>query len=117
MNNNNKLTIGLKIAENKVNAKTLMYLKKETSLGLSDIKRKLADGDYIFLYEATNDKGLWKINRVKKELAQQGITVRLFLNDEEEESYIFDNIEKRNREIAHEVGLTDEDIDSLYWDV
>ncbi len=118
MNDNSyEFTIGLKIKENEVSAKTLMYLKKETKLGLNELKNKIAKGDYIFLYEASNDKGLWKINSAKRELSKQGATVQLFLNDREEESVFFDNLEKRNREISAEVGLTDEDIDDLYWDV
>ena len=91
-----------------------MYLKKETSLGLSEIKDRLKCNDYIFLYELDNDKGLKKINVVKRELAKQGLTVQLFENDEEENPELFDNLEEMHREIALSVGLTDEDIDSLY---
>ncbi len=96
---------GLKIAEREVDAKTLMYLKKETSLSLSDIKDRLKRGDYILLYELDNDKGLHHINVLKKELAKRGFTALLFENDEEEESYLFDNLEETYRQISDQCDL------------
>lgn len=115
--NNYQHTIGLKITEREVNAKILMYLKKETKLGLSEIKNKVNKGDFIFLFDATNDKGLWKINAAKRVLAQSGLTPRLYLDNREKESTFFDNLERTYRESARESGLTEEDIDALYWDV
>ena len=102
MNNKNyEHTIGLKIKEDVVDTKTLMYLKKETLLGVSEIKNKIKEGDYVFLFNATNDKGLYKINAAKNELIKQGINVQLFLDDKEETSTFFDNLENSYRQTTN----------------
>ena len=107
-------TIGLKIKEREVDAKNLMFLKEEAHQSISEIKNRIATGDYIVEYGFGDDKGLHHINVLKKELARRGLTVLLYEDDEEQESYLFDNLEESHRQTAYDVGLTDEDIDMLY---
>ena len=107
-------TIGLKIKEKEVDAKNLMFLKEEAHQSFREIKNRIATGDYIVEYSFGDDKGLHHINVLKKELARRGLTVLLYEDDEEQESYLFDNLEESHRQTAYDVGLTDEDIDMLY---
>ena len=107
-------TIGLKIKEKEVDAKNLMFLKEEAHQSISEIRNRIATGDYIVEYGFGDDKGLHHINVLKKELARRGLTVLLYEDDEEQESYLFDNLEESHRQTAYDVGLTDEDIDMLY---
>ncbi len=107
-------TIGLKIQEREIDARNIMFLKKETKLSISDLKEHIASGDYILKYRLGDTKGLRHINVLKKELKDRGLTVELYEDDKEEESYIFDNLEEMDSEICRQVGLNDDDIDYLY---
>ena len=107
-------TIGLKIQERAINAQGIMFLKNETKLSISELKKRLDNGDYILKYGLGDSKGLQHINGLKKALKDKGLTVKLYEDDKEVESYIFDNLEEMDREICHQVGLTDDDIDYLY---
>ena len=61
-------TIGLKIQEREIDARNIMFLKKETKLSISDLKEHIASGDYILKYRLGDTKGLRHINVLKKEL-------------------------------------------------
>ena len=74
-------TIGLKIEEKEVDAKNLMFLKEEAHQSISEIRNRIATGDYIVEYGFGDDKGLHHINVLKKELARRGLTVLLYEDD------------------------------------
>ncbi len=107
-------TIGLKIKERDVDAKNLMFLKKEANLSVSDTKNRIANGDYILQYGFGDDKGLHHINILKRELAERGLTVLLFEDDKEQSSPLFDNLEELHKQISNDVGLSDDDEDFLH---
>lgn len=106
--------LGLKIKEKNIDATTIMFLKKETNLSISEIKKRVSAGDYLLEYGLGDDKGLHHINTIKKDLANIGLTVRLFEDDKERKSNFFDNLEEMHKQIALETGLTDEDFKFLY---
>lgn len=107
-------TIGLKVKERAINAQGIMFLKNETKLSISELKKRIENGDYILKFGLGDSKGLRHINVLKKELKDRGLTVKLYEDDKEVESSIFDNLEEMDREICRQVGLTDDDIDCLY---
>lgn len=86
-------TLGIKLPVGKITAQTAMLVKSETGLSLSDIQRRALDDEYIFVCSYTDDEGLFFINKLKRELAAKGVVARLFEDDEEESSELFDNME------------------------
>lgn len=100
MNQECEHTLGLKVSDQDLEPKALYCIKKATNLSLSEIKKKISEGDYLQLTEAGEIEELQNINRLKRELAKFGIAVKLYQDDEEESYEYFDNIEKRTIEIA-----------------
>jgi hypothetical protein len=87
-------TFGLKIANDKLNAKTLYCIRKATGLSLSDIKQKISDNDYLMLIVAGDTEGIQNINKLRNELTNFNVAIRLYQDDKEKSSEYFDNIEQ-----------------------
>ena len=89
----------LKLPVGDVSAKAVMTIKKLTGLAPSVIKDKAANDEYLVMSRYGNTEGIVLINRIKRELESQGITVRLYENGREETFEHFDNVEQMYREI------------------
>jgi hypothetical protein len=98
-------TFGLKLPVGDVPAKAVMLIKKLTGTPLSEIKQKVAAGDYLILRDRSDDDGLRLMNRVRRELSKMGIQARQFMYGEEFPTEMFDNLEQTSREIDAEYGL------------
>lgn len=94
-----EITIGIKVPIGDIPAKAQMVIKQMTGLPLGDIKTLAANDDYIFECPVEDDEGLHLINQLKRELAALGVEPRLFEDDEEEDSEMFDNMEELYEEI------------------
>ena len=71
----------------------------------NEIKEKIANVEYIFLCDDADTEGLHKINTMKKKLKELGVETLLYEDDEQEESYLFDNLEQLHKEIEKECEL------------
>lgn len=87
-------TIGIKLPIDKVAAPIAMLVKRETGLAVSDIGHRALNDECIFVCDYTDDEGLARINRLKRALAAEGVAARLFEDDEESSSELFDNMEE-----------------------
>jgi hypothetical protein len=95
-------TAGLKIDKSFLSANVLFCIKKTTNMSLSEIKEKIANGDYLLLVDAAELKDLQVVNKLKRELVSLGVTIHLYLDGEEEPSEFFDNIEQTCIDISNE---------------
>lgn len=79
-----------------------MLVKRETGLAISDIKQRALNDEYVFTCDYADDSGLALINGLKRKLAVEGIAARLFEDDEEESSELFDSMEELHSFINEE---------------
>ena len=74
----NENSIGIKINEKDIPAKCIMIIKKYQDLGISEIKKKIEDNQYILTCDYIDGKGIKSILELYNELNSEGIICSLF---------------------------------------
>ncbi|WP_195419755.1 hypothetical protein [Collinsella sp. D33t1_170424_A12] len=95
-------TLAVKLPVMDVPARACMELKKLTGLPLGEVKRRAAADEFLYVCDYVDGGGLKLINKIKREMREYGIVVRLYEDGEESTSELFDNIERLHDEIDGE---------------
>ena len=105
------IKFSIKIESDNTPAKSLMTIKKETGLSLSEIKNRIANSEAIFECDCTDSKGLALIIRLYDTLNDQGVSASLYEGQFPETIDVFKNTLQSHRETAKYVGLDEDEID------
>ena len=106
-----KLTFSIKLNDTNIAAKPIMFIKKATSLSISEIKSRIANNEPIYECSCTDNKGLALIIKLYEGLSADGVEAQLYEAGFPETLEVLKNALESHRQTALEVGLTEDDID------
>lgn len=103
-------SISLVVNTNKLSAKMLMYLKKETGMSPTELSKKVANHVPLFNWDITNYRSLTTMNRIYRFLESAGLSSNVYLDSKLESIDFFENFAITSLETGLELGLTEEDM-------
>lgn len=100
----NKDTIGLKITNSDLMAKSIAIIRKYDNCSVSIIKTRIQHGEYVLVSSYTDRFGLKKVIHCYEDLADAGISAEIFeLDDEPTTIEFLRNLDRTYDEVSDEI--------------